>query len=234
MIGREHIEMKNGFVRKFAREPLKQMREWYRGRIWAFDDIENNAEKILDRAINVTRKFSVKVWILDNLMCLDINAKGDSDQWIRQKEFIVKLVSLAKTYNVLIVLIAHPRKMNNIEIDRRLSTDDVSGSNDLGNLAQYIVSVHRFSKKEKEGEKNGKGTYKSGKEPIKHDVVVDILKNRYTGKIGEALFYFDYFSYKFFNTPQELWRRYGWDKNTSPLRTDNPNNSGEIPEGFGE
>jgi twinkle protein len=234
MLGREYIKMKDGFVRKFDKEPLKQMREWYRGRIWAFDDVENDAEKILDRAINVTRKVGVKVWILDNLMTLDIGIKTDGDQWLRQKEFIVKLVSLAKTYNVLIVLVAHPRKANNIELDRRLGTDDVSGSNDLGNLAQYILSVHRFSKKEKLGEKNNKGAYKIGKEPVDHDVVVDILKNRYTGKMGEALFYFDYPAYRFYASPKELFKRYGWNKDTSPLRTDDPNHHNDTPDAFGD
>ena len=62
-----------------------------------------------------------------------------------------------------------------------------------------------------------KGGYKEGKEPIPYDVVIDVLKNRYTGKIDEAQEYFDYNSYRFYNTPKELWKRYGWNKDTSPL-----------------
>jgi len=235
MIGREKITMKNDFVRIFDQEAVKKMRDWYRGRIWVFDDIENSSDKILDRAINVKRRFGCNIWIIDNLLTLEIGINGEGDQWLRQKEFIVKLVSLAKIYNVLIVLVGHPKKIGGLDINRRLATDDVAGSGDLGNLAQYMLSVHRFSKKERDGEmaKNGKG-YVKGKEPIDYNVAVDVLKNRYTGKVGESMFYFDYPSYRFYNTPENLWTRYKWNDDISPLRTDDPNKHHEAPEGFGD
>ena len=233
LIGRENIELKDGFVRKFNKDAIKPMRDWYKGRILAFDDIKNDADIILDRAVNVTRRFGVKIWLLDNLMTLNIGVEKDSEQWLKQKEFIVRLVSLAKTYGVLIILVAHPKKQGNMDIDRRLAPEDVAGSNDLGNLAQYILSVHRFSKREKQGEKDGRGNFKKGKEPIDFDVVVDVLKNRYTGKVNDACFYFDYNSYRFFSTPAELWHRYPWNKDTSPLRKDDPNKHGtDVPDGF--
>jgi twinkle protein len=235
LIGRENITMKNEFVRKFDEKAKKEMREWYKGRIWAYDDLDNDIDKILDRAINVTRKFGTKVWILDNMMSLSYGITGDGNQWIKQKELVVKLVSLALTYNVLIVLVSHPRKQGTgYETSTRLTVDDVAGSGDIGNISHYILSVHRYTKKEKKGELNKKtGEYIEGKEPIKHDVVVDVLKNRYTGKIEEAQEYFCYQSYRFYDSPKTLWHRYGWNKDTSPLRTDDPNKHGfEAPDGF--
>ncbi len=218
MIGKEFIKMKNKFARVFDKDALKSMREWYDSRIWSYDSIDNTADAVLDKAINITRRYGAKVWILDNLMTLDIGITGDSNQWLKQKEFIVKLVALAKTYGVLIVLVSHPRKMGGLEIDRRLGADDVAGSGDLGNLVQYIVSTHRFSKREKEGEKDQRsGGYKRGKEPILEDVAVDILKNRYTGKLGGANFFFDYSSYRFYSKPEELSKRYNWYKGDKPL-----------------
>jgi len=232
MIGRENIEMKNDFVRILNPEARKEMRDWYGGRIWSFDGSTNDADIILDRAINVTRKFGAKVWILDNLLTLNIGVTGQTNELQMQGELMVKLTNLAALYNVLIVLVAHPRKSSNgFEISRRLQTDDVAGAGAIGNLAQYILSVHRFSKEEKKGEENGKGGFKRGKEPIQYDVVCDVLKNRYTGKMGEIPLYFCYNSYRFYQTPAELWKRYGWNRDTSPLRLDDPNKHGvEIPE----
>jgi hypothetical protein len=113
--------------------------------------------------------------------------------------------------------------------------DDVAGAAELTNLCQYGITIHRYTKKEKEGEKNKRGDgYVKGKEPIPYDVLAAIFKNRYTGKMGEAQLYFDYPSYRFFGTPEELWKRYKWDKNTSPLRKDDPNKHSDVPEGFGE
>lgn len=235
LIGRENITMKNDFVRKFNEKAKQEMRDWYRGRVWAYDDLNNDIEQILNRAINITRKFGAKIWVIDNLMSLDIGITGEGNQWIKQKELVVKLCSLALTYNVLIILVSHPRKRGtNYETSARLDGDDVAGSGDIGNISHYILSVHRYTKKEKEGEVDRKnGGYKDGKEPIKYDVVIDVLKNRYTGKLEEAQEYFDYPSYRFYHSPNELWRKYGWNKSTEPLRTDDPNKHGvEAPIGF--
>jgi archaellum biogenesis ATPase FlaH len=235
MIGRENIEMKNKFSKKLDSEKLQVMRKWYDNRIWAYDSTCNDSDQIIDRAINATRKFGVKIWILDNLMSLDIGVTGDSNQWIKQKDLVVKLVSLAVRYGVLIVLVSHPRKVGSsaLDIDRRLSVDDVAGSGDIGNIAHYILSVHRFGKKERAGEPDKRGGYKKGKEPIPFDVSIDVLKNRYTGNVDEVPEYFDYKSYRFYRTPAEVWKRYGWNKSTEPYTKTDPNKHGnEAPDGF--
>lgn len=235
LIGRENITMKNDFVRRFDETAKQEMREWYRGRIWAYDDLNNDIEQILNRAINITRKFGVKVWVIDNLMSLDIGITGDGNQWIKQKELVVRLVSLALTYGVLIVLVSHPRKMGTgFDTSIRLTADDVAGSGDIGNISHYILSVHRYTKKERAGEMDKKnGGYKEGKEPIKYDVVIDVLKNRYTGKIDEVPEYFDYNSYRFYSNPKELFKRYSWNKSIKPIPTEDPNKHGiEAPIGF--
>jgi twinkle protein len=232
MAGRESITMKNEFVRIIEPKARTAMKEWYRSRVWLYDDRNNNsAEAILDKAVTLIRRFGVKVIILDNLMTIDIGS-NDNNLWQKQKEFAVKLANLAITYNVLIVLVAHPRKTGS-EI-RRIVADDVSGSNDIGNIAQYIVGVHRFSDKEKEGELNNKGEYKRGHEPIEFDVDVDIFKNRYTGKIGSASLYFDYPSYRFYRTPEELWKRYKWSKSLAPTPKNDPNKHGPAEAGWAE
>jgi 5S rRNA maturation endonuclease (ribonuclease M5)/archaellum biogenesis ATPase FlaH len=227
MAGHENITMKNDFVHVIKAEAKAKIKEWYQNRLWVYDDNTNNSDAILDKAISVTRRYGVKTWILDNLMTLDIGA-GDANLWQKQKDFIVKLVGLAKLYNVLVVLVSHPRKTM---VGEPLTSDDISGSNDLGNLAQYIVSVHRYTTKEREGTKNGKGGYKVGYEPVKYDACVTVLKNRYTGKLGKADLYFNYPDYRFYNTTEELFKRYHWDDgNENPVPTIDPNSHENVPE----
>jgi hypothetical protein len=48
------------------------------------------------------------------------------------------------------------------------------------------------------------------------------LKNRFTGKVGDALLNFSYPDYRFYSNLTELYKRYGWNKDTSPLPTKNP------------
>ena len=224
MAGPEKTKMKDKFIHVIAPETRKLMREWYKERIWIYNDNSNKSEDILNKAISVTRKYGAKVWVLDNLMTIDIGASS-INQLEKQTDFIVRLNHLAMLYNVLIVLVCHPRKLIT---GQELVSDDISGSGNLGNLAQYLLSVKRFSKKEKLGEKDNKGNYKKGHEPIEEDVEVEVMKNRYTGKIDKARAYFDYTSYRFYNTPDELYKRYNWwpesDKTPIPTRDHNDHN----------
>jgi len=219
MAGHEKITMKNKFVHVIEPEAKKKMESWFDGRIWIYDDKKsNNADDILDKAIAVTRKYGVKLWILDNLLVMDIGAK-DSDIYEKQKDFMTKLIGLADLYNVLIALIIHPRKgQNGVEV----IADDVGGSGALTNLPQYVISTKRFSEKEKQGVKDNRGNYKKGFEPIEQDVAINILKNRYVGKMSEIRLYFDYTSRRFYTDSIHLNKRYKWNEDKSPLCTYNP------------
>lgn len=213
MAGKEKVTMKDKFNRSMSQETKNQMRDWYKSRVWIYDDTDNSSDTVLNKAVTTTRKYGTKIWIIDNLMTLDLK-NGENNTLQKQKEFLAKLIQLSKLYNVLIVLVAHPRKLQS---GVELSGDDVAGSGDMANLAQYIISVKRFGAKEKEGEKDNKGNYKNGKEPISEDVEVSILKNRYTGFTNSGKLYFDYPSYRFYGTNEELYKRYAWNKDTSPI-----------------
>ena len=57
------------------------------------------------------------------------------------------------------------------------------------------------------------------------------MKNRYTGKIDVVRAYFDYVSYRFYNKLTELYKRFEWNKDTSPLPTKDPRDN-NMPEGM--
>ena len=183
-----------------------------------YDNISNKAKDIIDTGINVTRKYGAKIWVIDNLMMLDLeDNESDTNILQKQKEFMSDLVRIAHTYNILIILVIHPRKVSVNQSD--LIVDDVAGSGNLVNLSQYVLSVRRISEKEKQGvEDKIHGGYKKGFEPIPYDISVDILKNRYTGKLGLAPLNFEYSSYRFYSNDGERYRRYKWNKSMEPIK----------------
>lgn len=224
MIGRDYITMKDGHVRIFNAEKRKLLQNWYSGRVLVYDDDYNTTSTaLLNKMEELARKCGTKVFLIDNLMMIDLEC-SEEGRLQAEKEFVNKLIFFAKKYNVLVFLVAHPRKTGEI----RVTKEDIAGSGNIVNLAHMVFSVHRYTDKEKEGEMNLRGDYIKGKEPIKEDSCIEVLKNRITGVLPLVKLYFDYPSYRFYKNPSELWFRYNWNKDTSPLRTDDPNNHGET------
>ena len=226
MIGREYITMKDGHVRVFNPEQRKLMQNWYAGKVLVYDDDYNTtATALLNKMEELARKCGTKVFLIDNLMMIDLECTEEG-RLQAEKEFVNKLIFFAKKYNVLVFLVAHPRKTGEI----RVTKEDIAGSGNIVNLAHMVFSVHRYTAKEKEGETNTRNQYIKGKEPIPEDSCVEVLKNRITGILPLVKLYFDYPSYRFYKKPSELWFRYGWNKDTSPIRTDDPNPHNVVAE----
>lgn len=206
--GRRHIKVEDNHIRKIKPEIRQKMRDWYRGRIFVYDnDKDHTATTILSKMEELARKKGVKVFVIDNLMMVDLEC-GIDGLWQKQKEFIIKLVNFANKFNVLIHLVAHPRK---VEAIRRLTKLDISGSGDITNLAHYVMAIHRVTPKEKEGIPDNKGGYKV--EPVKYDCILDLFKNRITGTQDKEMgLYFDLPSYRFWTNLDELDIQYKWDK----------------------
>ena len=226
MIGREYITMKDGHVRVFNPEQRKLMQNWYAGKVLVYDDDYNTtATALLNKMEELARKCGTKVFLIDNLMMIDLEC-NEEGRLQAEKEFVNKLIFFAKKYNVLVFLVAHPRKTGEI----RVTKEDIAGSGNIVNLAHMVFSIHRYTAKEKEGETNTRNQYIKGKEPIPEDSCVEVLKNRITGILPLVKLYFDYPSYRFYKKPSELWFRYGWNKDTSPIRTNDPNPHNVVAE----
>ena len=220
MIGKECITMKDNYARIMNKDKREQMRNWYKNRILVYDnDSDLTATSILNKMEEVARKCGTKVFLLDNLMMIDLEC-SEEGRLQAEKDFTHKLINFAKKYNVLVFLVAHPRKTG----ETRLTKEDIAGSGNIVNLAHTVFGIHRYSKQEKEGIKKSTGDYLKGNEPIKYDTCIDVLKNRITGHLPSVDVYFDYDTYRFYKEPKELWFRYKWNRDTSPLPTHDPNN----------
>jgi twinkle protein len=93
----------------------------------------------------------------------------------KQSDFVGKMAKMARRLNVVIILVAHPRKTPYTD----LSNDDVSGSADITNKASLVMSYSRIIGKDKS-------------EPDPTERLLTVSKNRLTGKLGNVhMFYSD-------------------------------------------
>lgn len=189
-------------------EAKKKMNEYYRDRIFLYEDGRSHkVSEVLESMVECIRKKGAKLCVIDNLTSLNLEC-NDKDKYSKQEELVTKCIDIAKKYNVVIIMVVHPHK---IETMRRLTKMDVQGISAVIDLAHRIISLYRVTPDEKKGKPktNGKGWYK---EPVKYDVLVDILKDRMLGFEGSSVgLYYDRPSRRFFKTERDLMYQYSFD-----------------------
>lgn len=140
-----------------------------------FDDENYSLDSILNIMTKLAKQQGVKVFVIDNLMVVEDEQR---DEYKSQTNIVKKLKSFAKKYNAAVVLVAHPRKTLG-----ELGKMDVAGSSNITNLADYVLKVERIF------EENGSDKY----------TVLEILKNRPTGKNIKTKLKFDNDRKRFYN-----------------------------------
>lgn len=113
-------------------------------------------------------KQDYKVFLIDNLMTL---SQFSDDLYMAQSRTVKKLKEIALKYNCLILLVCHPNKTKEFKNGENLTIESISGSSNIGNLANLIMALNR-------GEKNNQR-------------VLEVLKNRKTGQLGTLLLTFE-------------------------------------------
>lgn len=140
--------------------------EWYRGRFFLYDNssvLKEDREGLIPTIEKAIRQYGCSIVFIDNLMTA-ISDDITSDIYRQQTEFVKKLANIAKQMNVIIFLIAHPRKTNGYSFEN----DDVAGSSNITNLADVVMRYAR-----PKGEDEDEDT---------QDRLLQITKNRLTGR----------------------------------------------------
>lgn len=139
--GNKTYSLKDGVVDK--------INAWYHDRAYIYDNAaimyenENSEHEALIVTIeNVIKRYNTKLILIDNLMTA-IEPDPKSDLYREQSRFIGKIKTLAMKYNVAVLLIAHPRKDG--AGDKRLTNDSVSGSADITNRVDVVMSYTKCS-----------------------------------------------------------------------------------------
>lgn len=128
---------------------------WYKDRLYLYDsdlmdEDDDRAEEdiLLETFEEAIVRLNVTFLVVDNLMTI-VESETNERLYRRQSRFAGKLAKMCKKYNVVIILVAHPRKTNANELEN----DDVSGASEITNKADVILNYARLSEKEAAAEK---------------------------------------------------------------------------------
>ena len=223
LAGRDHIEeIQNEYGEKdytISQDVVDRISEWYKGRMFIYDNSvipeeDVNMTEILIRTVEqVIKQYGVRVLAIDNLMTALESIQNQNDLYLGQSQFVGRLKKIAMKYNVCIIVVAHPRKaVYASKRNRELVNDDVSGSADVTNKADVVLTCAR------DKEQDGINT-------------IQILKNRIYGKhrIGDnaiQVMYSEKSRRMFMNDGTEK-IKYGWEIPTGYALVDIPDE--EIP-----
>lgn len=153
-----------------------ECQDWYKGRLFIYDDTEVEEEdtaKLLDTVESAILQKNIQFVLIDNLMTAMEDTAGTNEALYRQQSnFCGKLAKIARKFDVVVMLICHPRKSTGQYLDN----DDVSGTADITNKANVVLTYAR--------------SIIDGQEPDPSIRILSVTKNRLTGKTGNVRMYY--------------------------------------------
>lgn len=211
--GKKHLRMSSYGDGKYyvPNGVATRIDQWTDGKLFIFNNEYGSVWTEVFHDMNILLNAGVKVFILDNLMSLDIDLlEGDKNN--KQKELILQIKEFVKKNHVHVILVAHPRKSLAF-----LRKNDISGTSDLTNVVDNVWICHRVNR---DFLKNGAEFY--GQAVIQGYAgfgnVIEICKNRMFGVDGVLVgMHYEMESRRFKNTIDEC-VRYGWED--EPVQTE--------------
>mgnify|MGYP002852296391 CR=1 FL=1 len=111
---------------------------WYYGKYYIYNNEYGTKWAQIFNDMDILLGQGVKVFILDNLMALDIDINGDKNA--SQSKLVLQIKNYAEQNKVHIILVAHPRKTTSF-----LRKYDISGTGDLTHAADNCFIMHRVN-----------------------------------------------------------------------------------------
>ena len=201
LAGVDHVQTENGdfgTTYTISEEIVRKISDWYKGRAFIYDNEylpngQEEYESLCDTIEKVIKQYGTRLIFIDNLMTAMDAVFEQNNLYLAQSNFVGSLKKIAMRYQVVIVLVAHPRKSNTA-----FSNDDVSGSSDITNKVDVVMSYSRAEDPD--------AGYQS---------VLQVTKNRLWGKlrIGTDAIRLRYSeaTKRVFNDKPEKPRVYGWE-----------------------
>lgn len=200
------ISRRGNPYKKISTMTLAEINKTYKGRWHIYrDDYDNTLDKLIASMTDTVRKYGARCLILDNFMCIDTET---SEEELRsQTDTIKKLIEFAKKYQVAVILVCHPRKM---DAGTNVGIYDIAGTSNIVNLAHRTIGLRRVTDAERE---NAAKYSEKRRQLLKYDVIVTIVKDRMFGRQNiDVGLYYDPASRRFFSDMDEYDRRFSWDK----------------------
>lgn len=200
------ISRRGNPYKKISTTTLAEINKTYKGRWHIYrDDYDNTLDKLIASMTDTVRKYGARCLILDNFMCIDTET---SEEELRsQTDTIKKLIEFAKKYQVAVILVCHPRKM---DAGTNVGIYDIAGTSNIVNLAHRTIGLRRVTDTERE---NAAKYSEKRRQLLKYDVIVTVVKDRMFGRQNiDVGLYYDPASRRFFSDMDEYDRRFSWDK----------------------
>ena len=168
--GRENINWTKGALGEdvylIDGAALELIHDWYDDLCYIYDNSvidsnEDENETIIKTIETAVKQYGCRMLMIDNLMTA-IEDDLSSDLYRQQSAFVRALAEMAKRYDVIILLIVHPRKRTGLKFDN----DEVAGSSNITNLADVVMNYARPHEDDE----------------VRPDRVLQVTKNRLNGK----------------------------------------------------
>lgn len=183
-------------------ETIKAIKEWHDGSLYLYDNTTKVEGNRLDHLFKIMElaatRYGCRVFVIDNMM--SILETTDNNINSSQNSLMQQANRFAVTYNVHVIIVAHPNKEGMRELEDgsegNLEKWNVSGTANITNNTDNIIAVERFW-----------GDYRE------YDAVITILKDREDNPgrmVGLYNFDTDSFRYYSYKTPRTV--EYGWEK----------------------
>ena len=188
--------------------------KWLDEKVYIYNNYYGNEfRSIMDQIRKCVVDHKVDLVILDNMMALNLVEMG-ADRYQQQSHFVECLENFAKSANIHILFVAHPRKSVGF-----LRLDDVSGSNDIVNRVDNAFILHRvntdFKRLSKEMFK-----WKEENPLYQSSNVIEICKDRDGGVQDEFIpLFFEPSTKRLRNSPGEN-KIYSWTERTGDCMGD--------------
>lgn len=212
--GDHFVEKTNYFGEKYktiSNQGINYIDNWIKDKLYIYSDdsVTSDERQLLLDMDNMARE-GVRVFVVDNLMKIDL-IESYKNEYIAQKNFVNKLKEFARKYNVIVHLVAHPKKPQ--DSNKKITKYDVAGSGDITNLADCVMSISRTTEKDKE------------EKPSLKDSVIKVMKDRIKGSSEFAIdVFFDKARRRFYSHQAELNKDYGYTKGIEFVQVDMDNN----------
>ena len=195
--------------------------DWMRPLFYLYNNEYGNTWEQLFHDMTQLLKVGVRVFILDNLMALDIDLlEGDKNN--KQKELILQIKEFAKKNMIHIIMVAHPRKSMAF-----LRKNDISGTADLTNAVDNVFIMHRVCNDffRVGAEFFGEATISQFRS---FGNVLEVAKNRMWGIVDLMVgMHYEIESRRFKNTAEEN-TQYGWEREPTQSTMSFDNNTAQV------
>jgi len=201
LIGKEFSEQKcNEVEYDMAYEYIKD------NYFYVLNEDDMKPESIIETATAFVRRKGIKIFVIDPYNKLEHQSKSGESETQYISRFLDMLSNLAKFKDILVILVAHPRKMNRImgQAHEVPTLYDISGSANFYNKADYGVTVYR--------DRNEKGLINQGA------IHFQKIKFRHLGRTGVIEFKFNYNNGRF----EKFESVDNWDNSNWLTNRDNP------------